>query len=106
MAGISGAGSATTKQAEITLDTDLKGRANAFNPAELFLAAVAACMIKGIERATRMLKFELRGVEVTRSALRGRHARDGADLDRPAAHTVEPAATAGTGADAAHRPQV
>lgn len=55
---------ATTKQAEIPLDTDVKGREDAFNPAELFLAAVAACMIKGIERATPMLKFELRGVEV------------------------------------------
>lgn len=55
---------ATTKQAEIALDTDVKGRADAFNPAELFLAAVAACMIKGIERVTPMLKFELRGVEV------------------------------------------
>jgi uncharacterized OsmC-like protein len=55
---------ATTKQAEITLDTDVKGREDAFNPAELFLAAVAACMLKGIERAIPMLKFELGGVEV------------------------------------------
>ena len=55
---------ATTKQAEITLDTDVGGRVDAFNPAELLLAAVAACMIKGIERVTPMLKFELRGVEV------------------------------------------
>jgi uncharacterized OsmC-like protein len=55
---------ATTKQAEITLDTDVKGREDAFNPAELFLAAVAACMLKGIERAIPMLKFGLRGVEV------------------------------------------
>lgn len=55
---------ATTKQAELTLDTDVTGRADAFNPAELFLAAVAACMIKGIERVTPMLKFDLRGVEV------------------------------------------
>lgn len=55
---------ATTKRAEITLDTDVNGRADAFNPAELLLAAVAACMIKGIERVTPMLKFELRGVEV------------------------------------------
>lgn len=55
---------ATTKQARITLDTDLNGRDDAFNPAELFLAAVAACMIKGIERVTPMLTFELRGVEV------------------------------------------
>jgi uncharacterized OsmC-like protein len=55
---------ATTKAAEITLDTDLAGRPDAFNPAELLLAAVAACMIKGIERVTPMIKFDLRGVEV------------------------------------------
>lgn len=46
------------------LDTDVNGRQDAFNPAELFLAAVAACMIKGIERVTPMLKFNIRGVEV------------------------------------------
>ena len=50
--------------AEVKLDTDVNGRPDAFNPAELFLAAVAACMIKGIERVTPILKFELRGVEV------------------------------------------
>jgi uncharacterized OsmC-like protein len=55
---------AMTKRAEITLDTDVSGRDDAFNPAELLLAAVAACMIKGIERVTPMLKFELHGVEV------------------------------------------
>lgn len=55
---------ATTKGAEVVLDTDVNGRPDAFNPAELFLASIAACMIKGIERVTPMLKFELRGVEV------------------------------------------
>lgn len=55
---------ATTKEARIVLDTDVAGRLDAFNPAELLLAAVAACMIKGIERVTPTLKFELRGVEV------------------------------------------
>jgi uncharacterized OsmC-like protein len=55
---------ATTKHAEITLDTDVKGREDAFNPAEIFLAAVAACMIKSIERVTPTLEFELRGVEI------------------------------------------
>ncbi len=55
---------ATCKDAEITLDTDINGRPDAFNPAELFLAAIAACMLKGIERVTPMLNFELRGVEV------------------------------------------
>lgn len=62
---IDGRGSiATTKDAELTLDTDPLGRTDAFNPAELFLAAVAACIIKGIERVTPLLKFDLRGVEV------------------------------------------
>ena len=55
---------ARTKDAELTLDTDVNGRRDAFNPAELLLAAVAACMIKGIERMIPMLKFQLRGVEV------------------------------------------
>ena len=52
------------KSADITLDTDMAGRADAFNPAELLLAALSACIIKGIERVTPILKFELRGVEV------------------------------------------
>jgi uncharacterized OsmC-like protein len=55
---------AQCKSAEIMLDTDLAGRADAFNPAELLLAALSACIIKGIERVTPLLKFELRGVEV------------------------------------------
>jgi uncharacterized OsmC-like protein len=55
---------AATKSAEIVLDTDVSGRADAFNPAELFLASIAACMIKGIERVSPMLKFDFRGVEV------------------------------------------
>lgn len=55
---------ATTKQAGIVLDTDLAGRPDAFNPAELLLASVAACMLKGIERVTPMIQFELRGVAV------------------------------------------
>lgn len=52
------------KAAEITLDTDLAGNPAAFNPAELLLAAVSACIIKGIERITPVLNFSLRGVEV------------------------------------------
>lgn len=55
---------AATKDARIVLDTDVAGRPDAFNPAELLLAAVAACMIKGIERAAPLLKFEFHGVEV------------------------------------------
>lgn len=57
-------GAAHCKDADITLDTDLAGRRDAFNPAELLLAALSACIIKGIERVTPILKFHLRGVEV------------------------------------------
>jgi uncharacterized OsmC-like protein len=52
------------KNAKIDLDTNLKGNPEAFNPAELLLAALTACMMKGIERVMPILKFELRGVEV------------------------------------------
>src|SRR5690242_9670731 len=52
------------KDAVIVLDTDINGRPDAFNPAELLLAAIAACMIKGIERIAPMIHFQFRGVEV------------------------------------------
>lgn len=55
---------ASAKQAELVLDTDVAGRLDAFNPAELLLASVAACMIKGIERVMPLLKFDLRGASV------------------------------------------
>ena len=55
---------ARCKDAEIILDTDVDGRADAFNPAELLLAAIAACMIKGIERIAPMNHFKFRSVEV------------------------------------------
>ena len=55
---------ARCKQAMIALDTNMAGNPQAFNPAELLLAALSACMIKGIERVMPILKFDLRGVEV------------------------------------------
>lgn len=55
---------ARCKSALIDLDTDLSGNPDAFNPAELLLAALSACMIKGIERVTPILNFQLTGVEV------------------------------------------
>ncbi len=61
---------ALCKDAEVTLDTALAGRRDAFNPAELLLAALSACMIKGIERVTPMLTFSLRGVEIRVHAVR------------------------------------
>lgn len=56
---------ARTKDALIVLDTDMKGRADAFNPAEMLLASLAACMLKGTERVIPMLEFDLRGIEVS-----------------------------------------
>lgn len=61
---------ASTKDATLTLDTDVNGRPDAFNPAELFLAAIAACMIKGIERTAPMIHFQYRGVQVRLHGLR------------------------------------
>lgn len=61
---------AIAKQAEVTLDTDLAGRRDAMNPVELLLAALAACMLKGIERVVPMLQFQLDGAEVALEAVR------------------------------------
>jgi len=55
---------ARSKDASITLDTDLAGRRDAFNPAELLLGALAACMLKSIERVAPMLHFTFRGAHV------------------------------------------
>ena len=55
---------AITKTARIALDTDMAGREDAFNPVEMLLASLAACMLKGTERAVPMLNFDLRGIEV------------------------------------------
>lgn len=61
---------ASVKNAEIVLDTGLAGRPDAFNPAELLLASLAACMIKGAERVAPMLKFRLGGMSVRLHAIR------------------------------------
>ena len=58
------------KEARIELDTDLAGNPDAFNPAELLLSALSACMIKSIERVAPILKFELRGVAVVVDGVR------------------------------------
>jgi uncharacterized OsmC-like protein len=61
---------AECKKAGILLDTDLAGRADAFNPAELLLAALAACMLKGIERVAPMIHFHFGGIQVRLHGLR------------------------------------
>ena len=61
---------AVAKEAQVMLDTDLAGRRDAMNPVELLLSALAACMLKGIERVTPMLSFQLDGAEVQLEAIR------------------------------------
>lgn len=61
---------ALVRNASVPLDTSLAGSVDAFNPVELILAALAACMIKGVERSAPMLGFAFRSVDVRLSALR------------------------------------
>jgi uncharacterized OsmC-like protein len=61
---------AMTRDARIVLDTDMAGRADAFNPAEMLLASLAACILKGTERVIPMLDFDLRGIEVSLHGVR------------------------------------
>lgn len=61
---------AEAKAARVILDTDMAGRDDAFNPAEMLLASLAACLLKGAERVTPMLKFDLRGIEVSLHGVR------------------------------------
>jgi uncharacterized OsmC-like protein len=56
---------ATANAARIILDTGIAGRPDAFNPAELLLASLAACMIKAAERVAPMIKFDLLGLAVS-----------------------------------------
>ena len=60
----------TAKEASLIADTDLAGRPDAMNPVELLLAALAACMLKGIERVTPMLAFQIESAEVALEAIR------------------------------------
>ncbi len=55
---------ARCKEAELLIDIDVKGRSDAFNPAELLLAAVAACILKNMERIAPLIGFRYRGATV------------------------------------------
>ncbi len=61
---------ARCKQAELMIDTDVSGRQDAFNPAELLLAAVAACILKNMERIAPMIQFSYRSVHLRVHGLR------------------------------------
>jgi uncharacterized OsmC-like protein len=60
----------SAKEASLLADTDLAGRRDAFNPVELLLGALSACLIKGAERVLPVLDFKLRGIEVSLHAVR------------------------------------
>ncbi len=53
------------KEAELVIDTGVEGRADAFNPAELLLAAVAACILKNMERIAPVIHFDYHGVRIS-----------------------------------------
>ena len=61
---------AMAKSAQVALDTDIGGRDDAMNPVELLLSALAACIIKGIERVAPMIHFSFEGVELELEAVR------------------------------------
>jgi uncharacterized OsmC-like protein len=61
---------AVVREATVELDTSLAGRVDALNPVELLLAALAACMIKGVERSAPMLGFVFRSVDIRLHAAR------------------------------------
>jgi uncharacterized OsmC-like protein len=61
---------ATSHGAEVALGTDLAGRPGAMNPVELLLSALAACMIKGVERVTPSLRFQFDGIDLRLEAER------------------------------------
>ncbi len=56
---------AVAGDARLVPDTDMAGRGDAFNPAELLLASLAACILKGTERVIPMLGFDLRGIDIS-----------------------------------------
>jgi uncharacterized OsmC-like protein len=60
----------TAKETSLVIDTSATGRVDALNPVELLLAALAACLIKGIERVAEPLEFEYRAVRVELKAHR------------------------------------
>ena len=61
---------ATTKNATVALDTDVNGRPDAFNPAELFLAAGCRVHDQGHRAGGANFKFAFRGVEVKLQGVR------------------------------------
>jgi uncharacterized OsmC-like protein len=58
------------KETQILLDTHTEGCGEAFNPFELLLASIGACMVKGIKRVAPLLGFVQHGVRIEISGTR------------------------------------
>ena len=54
----------SAKETSLVIDTSATGRPDALNPVELLLAALAACLLKGIERVAEPLALDYKGVRV------------------------------------------
>ena len=52
------------KETELVIDTSVSGRTDALNPVELLLAALAACMLKGVERLSPTLDLHFSNIEI------------------------------------------
>ena len=61
-------GEASAKDARLVIGTERAGRNDAFNLAELLLASLSACILKGTVQVIPMLNSELRGVTAGRVA--------------------------------------
>jgi uncharacterized OsmC-like protein len=89
---IDGTGSlVTAKDAELVTDTGMAGRPDALNPVELLLAALSACIIKGIERVAGTLGVNYKTVKVSLTAHR--------PVDEARIADISYAITIGTDAD-------
>lgn len=57
------------KDAKLIIDTDLKDRTDALNPAKLLLITVAACILKNMEHIAAMFQFAYTGLTLLRTLL-------------------------------------
>jgi uncharacterized OsmC-like protein len=53
-----------SKQTELEIDTSVGGRQDALNPVELLLAALAASMLKGVERLAPTIGFSFSEIAI------------------------------------------
>lgn len=63
-------GSTTIKSSNIEFGTTPKTEDTLANPAELFLGALSACILKNVERFSSLLNFEYSKAEVVVNAVR------------------------------------